>query len=133
LLGAGKAISLKIGNSTEIQLNFLAFGSNYTTLISKGSNSTPSCLKPVVIHLHFPLLNGLKPNTAMEKRKPKSRWNIRDQASPEQLVLLSNLESINAVLIHQVVAPNERLLQLNKIAITQMKLLLNNSQLKKLK
>ena len=69
----------------------------------------------------------------MEKRKPKSRWNIRDQASPEQLVLLSNLESINAVLIHQVVAPNERLLQLNKIAITQMKLLLNNSQLKKLK
>lgn len=32
---------------------------------------------------------------------PKAEGNIRDQASIEQLVVLSNLESINAVLIHQ--------------------------------
>jgi hypothetical protein len=43
------------------------------------------------------------------------------------------MESINAVLIHQGLAQSERLLQLNKIAITQMKSLLGNSNLKKLK
>jgi len=59
--------------------------------------------------------------------------NIRDMATIEQLVVLSNLESINAVLIHQGLEQGERLLQLNKIAITQMKSLLQNSSLKKLK
>jgi len=59
--------------------------------------------------------------------------NIRDMATIEQLVVLSNLESINAVLIHQGLQQGERLLQLNKIAITQMKSLLQNSSLKKLK
>ncbi len=64
---------------------------------------------------------------------PKATGNIRDEATIEQLVVLSNLESINAVLIHQGLQQGERLLQLNKIAITQMKSLVNNSQLKKLK
>lgn len=41
--------------------------------------------------------------------------------------MLSNLESINAVFVHQCLAQNERLLQLNKIAITQMKSLLQNN------
>lgn len=59
--------------------------------------------------------------------------NIRDAATIEQLVVLSNMESINAVLIHQGLAQSERLLQLNKIAITQMKSLLGNIHLKKLK
>jgi len=47
--------------------------------------------------------------------------------------VLSNLESINAVLIHQGLTQSERLVQLNKIAITQMKSLIGNKQLKKLK
>jgi len=47
--------------------------------------------------------------------------------------VLSNVESINAVLIHQGLNQNERLLQLNKVAITQMKSLVLNSSLKKLK
>ena len=64
---------------------------------------------------------------------PKAEGNIRDQANLEQLVVLSNLESINAVLIHQGLVQSERLMQLNKIAITQLKSLLNNKQLKKLK
>ena len=64
---------------------------------------------------------------------PNSEGNIRDDASIEQLVVLSNLESINAVLIHQGVSQPDRLIQLNKIAITQMKSLLNSSSLKKLK
>ena len=64
---------------------------------------------------------------------PKAQGNIRDAANIEQLVVLSNLESINAVLIHQGLQQNQRLQQLNKIAITQMKSLVQNSSLKKLK
>jgi len=63
---------------------------------------------------------------------PKAEGNIRDTATIEQLVVLSNMESINAVLIHQGLQQNERLQQLNKIAITQMKSLLGNAQIKKL-
>ena len=64
---------------------------------------------------------------------PKAEDNIRDAANLEQLVVLSNMESINAVLIHQGLPQSERLQQLNKIAITQMKSLVGNKQLKKLK
>ncbi|MCK9640891.1 MAG: KilA-N domain-containing protein [Prolixibacteraceae bacterium] len=64
---------------------------------------------------------------------PNMEGNIRDEASIEQLVVLSNMESINAVLIHQGLPQCERLTQLNKIAITQMKSLLQNCNLKKLK
>ncbi len=64
---------------------------------------------------------------------PKAEGNIRDEATIEQLVVLSNLESINAVLIHQNLGQPERLQQLNSIAITQMKSLLGNTNLKKLK
>jgi hypothetical protein len=59
--------------------------------------------------------------------------NIRDAATIEQLVVLSNLESLNAVLIHQGQTQSERLLQLNSIAITQMKALVNSKQIKNLK
>ena len=64
---------------------------------------------------------------------PKAEGNIRDAANIEQLVVLSNMESINAVLIHQGLKQNERLEQLNKIAITQMKSLVRNKNIKKLK
>jgi len=64
---------------------------------------------------------------------PDEKGNIRDNATIEQLVVLSNMESINAVLIHQGLSQPERLSQLNKIAITQMKSLINSSSLKKLK
>lgn len=64
---------------------------------------------------------------------PNEDGNIRDMATIEQLVVLSNLESINAVLIHQGLAQSERLIQLNQIAITQMKSLINNRNIKNLK
>jgi hypothetical protein len=64
---------------------------------------------------------------------PKAKGNIRDEASLEQLVVLTNLESINAMLIKQKLAQSERLLQLNEIAIVQMKSLINNKAIKKLK
>jgi hypothetical protein len=63
---------------------------------------------------------------------PRAEGNIRDAATIEHLVVLSNMESINAVLIHQGLQQSERLMQLNKIAITQMKSLLNNKQIKNL-
>ena len=64
---------------------------------------------------------------------PKADGNIRDMATLEQLVVLSNLESINAVLIHQGIQQTERLMQLNKIAINQMKSLVGNKSIQKLK
>ncbi|WP_367915035.1 KilA-N domain-containing protein [Leadbetterella sp. DM7] len=59
--------------------------------------------------------------------------NIRDHATLEQLVVLSNMESINALLIRQGLTQSERLIQLNKVAITQMKSLLESNLAKKLK
>jgi hypothetical protein len=52
--------------------------------------------------------------------------NMRDQASVEQLIILSNMESINAELIRQSVPQSDRLLALNNIAIHQMRSLLGN-------
>jgi len=62
----------------------------------------------------------------------EAKGNMRDDATLEQLVVLSNLESINAVLIRQGLSQSERLEQLNEIAITQMTSLVNNSNMKKL-
>jgi hypothetical protein len=63
---------------------------------------------------------------------PDSPGNMRDHATLEQLVVLSNLESINAVLIHQELGQPERLTQLNGIAISQMKSLTGNAAIKRL-
>lgn len=72
--------------------------------------------------------------TAKEWREnnPDKKGNVRDYASLEQLVVLSNMESINALLISQGIAPSERLRELNKVAITQMKSLLKNKAIKQL-
>jgi hypothetical protein len=67
-----------------------------------------------------------------QTQNPDTKGNLRDQATIEQLVVLSNLESINAVLIRQGLAQKQRLVQLNQIAITQLNSLLNNLSLKKL-
>jgi len=73
--------------------------------------------------------------TAKEWREenPDRKGNIRDFATLEQLVVLSNMESINALLIQQELSQEDRLVQLNKVAITQMKSLLGNNGLKQLK
>lgn len=67
------------------------------------------------------------------KKNPDAQGNMRDHATIEQLVVLSNLESINAVLIRQRLSAEDRLEQLNDIAITQMTSLLNHANVKKLK
>ncbi len=82
------------------------------------------------------LLNmALFGKTAAQWRKENknSTGNMRDHATLEQLVILANLESLNAVLIHQGIAQGERLLLLNKTAIQQMKTLLNRKALQHFK
>jgi hypothetical protein len=64
---------------------------------------------------------------------PDADGNIRDHASLEQLVVLTNLESLNSVLIRQGLAPSERLRTLNDIAITQIRTLLAANNVKRLK
>lgn len=58
---------------------------------------------------------------------PDLKGNIRDYAAIEQLVVLSNMESTNALLLHQGMEQSERLIQLNEMAITQMRSLLSHS------
>ena len=82
------------------------------------------------------LLNvALFGKTAAEWRKnnPDKDGNMRDYATLEQLVVLSNIESINALLIRQGLSQRERLTQLNNTAITQMKSLVNAFHTKLLK
>jgi hypothetical protein len=64
---------------------------------------------------------------------PNADGNIRDHATLEQLVVLTNLESLNAVLIRQGLPLQQRLLQLNQIAIAQMRTLLGDAGIKNLK
>ena len=64
---------------------------------------------------------------------PDAEGNIRDQAPLEQLVVLTNLESLNAVLIRQGLTQADRLLKLNEIAISQMRTLLADNNVKRLK
>ncbi|AGX86818.1 KilA-N domain-containing protein [Candidatus Symbiobacter mobilis] len=63
---------------------------------------------------------------------PEAEGNLRDHAPLEQLVVLTNLESLNSVLIRQGLLAPERLLKLNEIAITQMRTLLADTNLKRL-
>ena len=63
---------------------------------------------------------------------PDKKGNVRDYANISQLVCLSNLENLNAHFIEEGVPQAERLEKLNKIAIHQMKLLIENRTLRKL-
>ena len=56
---------------------------------------------------------------------PELKGNIRDYASINQLICLSNMENLNAVFINDGIPQSERLEKLNKIAIHQMKVLEN--------
>ena len=81
------------------------------------------------------LLNvALFGRTAAEWRKknPKLQGNMRDHATLEQLVVLSNLESLNSVLIRQGLPASERLKQLNTIAILQIRSLLASTSVQRL-
>ena len=54
------------------------------------------------------------------------KGNIRDYATINELICLSNMENLNAVFIDQGLPQSERLIKLNQIAIQQMKVLEDN-------
>ena len=64
---------------------------------------------------------------------PDLKGNIRDYATINELICLSNMENINAVLINDGISQGERLVKLNQIAIQQMKVLNDNEGRKLLK
>ena len=98
----------------------------------------PSITKAQASHLYASeadLLNvALFGHTAKQWQDahPGADGNQRDHATLEQLVVLTNLESLNAVFIRQGLLAPERLLKLNEIAITQMRSLLADHHLKRL-
>ena len=57
------------------------------------------------------------------ERNPELKGNIRDYASINELICLSNMENLNAVFIEQGIAQGERLVKLNQVAIQQMRIL----------
>ena len=64
---------------------------------------------------------------------PDLKGNIRDYATINELICLSNMENINAVLINDGIPQGERLVKLNQIAIQQMQVLEGNEGRKLLK
>ncbi len=73
--------------------------------------------------------------TAKEWREanPDKKGNIRDYASINELICLSNMENLNAVFINDGMSQSDRLIKLNQIAIQQMKILEDTSGRKLLK
>ena len=67
-----------------------------------------------------------------KEKKPEAKGNMRDEATIHQLIVLANLESMNAELIKQGVQQDRRLVTLNKMAIEQMTSILGSSTIKRL-
>ena len=73
--------------------------------------------------------------TALQWRDahPDLKGNIRDYASINELICLSNMENLNAVFIQEGIPQHERLVKLNLIAIQQMRILEDNKGRKLMK
>ena len=73
--------------------------------------------------------------TAKEWRdaNPDKKGNIRDYATINELICLSNMENLNAVFINDGMPQTERLVKLNQVAIQQMKVLEDSENRKYLK
>ena len=63
---------------------------------------------------------------------PSKKGNMRDYSNVTQLVVLANLESLNSELIKQSLSQEDRLIRLNKVAISQMTSLVDDTRIKKL-
>lgn len=92
----------------------------------------PKELSPTEINIIYAdeadILNkALFGKTAKQRREENKnqKWNIRDEATIEQLIVLANIESMNAQFIKMKISQSERLQILNQTAITQMKSLLS--------
>ncbi len=89
-------------------------------------NLTPQQINFVYANEADVLNMALFGKTAKQWRNenPGKKGNIRDYANVSQLVCLANLENLNSVFINERMPQAERLLKLNQIAISQMKILL---------
>ncbi len=58
------------------------------------------------------------------QQQPNNAWNMRDYATIEQLIVLANMESVNAELVRMKIPQTKRIRLLNRAAIQQMKSLL---------
>ena len=98
------------------------------------SNLTPQQLSYVYANEADVLNMALFAKTAKQWRdeNPDEKGNIPDYANVSQLVCLSNMENLNAVLINENIPQPERLKKLNQIAISQMKILLSIGNIEKL-
>ena len=67
-----------------------------------------------------------------KEQNPEAKGNMRDEATIQQLIVLSNLESMNAELIKQGVPQNKRLVALNKMAIEQMTSIVGSKAVRRL-
>lgn len=56
-------------------------------------------------------------------KNPDKQGNIREYATINELICLANLENINSIYINERIEQSERLIRLNKIAISQMEIL----------
>ena len=70
---------------------------------------------------------------AWREQHPELKGNIRDYASINELICLSNMENLNAVFIDQGMSQHERIFKLNQIAIQQMQILEDGGNRKLLK
>ena len=66
---------------------------------------------------------NLIPAEVTREQNPEKKGNIRDYATINELICLSNMENLNAVFINDGIPQSERLIKLNQIAIQQMKIL----------
>jgi len=103
------------------------------------ANLIPASISPakqaITYATEADLLNvALFGKTAKEwkEKNPDAKGNMRDVANIQQLIVLSNLESMNAELIKRSVPQGERLLVLNKMAIEQMTSILGSTTVKQL-
>ncbi len=67
-----------------------------------------------------------------EEQNAQAKGNMRDEATIQQLIVLSNLESMNAELIKQEIPQNLRLIALNKMAVEQMTSIMGSTALRRL-
>lgn len=134
---------LKIAEQKEIEWNarreFAKINYHIHTDAIKENLIVPNLSKNQISFVYADeadLLNvALFGKTASEWRKenPSLKGNIRDYASIEQLLIIANMESFNAILIEQKLPQSERIVQLNNMAKSQFRVLLNQNSRRLLK
>ncbi|WP_396169019.1 KilA-N domain-containing protein [Flavobacterium sp.] len=118
-IGLWEQLRNPIFNSIEFDGIKNASGSNSFSLTPKRWIETTNAI-------------GIISKTEWRDENPNLEGNIRDYATIEQLLVLANIESLNAEFIRMEFSQKERLLKLNQIAIIQIKSITKNINVQKL-